>query len=94
LMKIPFAPKYPLSSFARSGCRIFLSKKKPLLLIVNLATQKEVEKTLREHEARAHEKSWSFRGNTEKAMLIREEVFEQETCKVKKFLFKSGDDLR
>jgi hypothetical protein len=38
LMNIPFAPKYPLSSFARKGCKIFLSKKKPLLIIANLAS--------------------------------------------------------
>jgi len=52
LMTIPFAPKHPLSSFARSGCKIFLSKKKPLLIIANLASHEEVERALKEHEAR------------------------------------------
>jgi hypothetical protein len=50
LMNIPFAPKYPLSSFARKGCKIFLSKKKPLLIIANLASHEEIERSLKEHE--------------------------------------------
>ena len=52
LMNIPFAPKYPLSSFAREGCKIFLSKKKPLLIIANLASHEEIEKAIKEHESR------------------------------------------
>ena len=52
LMNIPFAPKYPLSSFARNGCKIFLSKKKPLLIIANLASHEETERSLKEHEER------------------------------------------
>lgn len=52
LMNIPFAPKYPLSSFARTGCKIFLSKKKPLLIIANLASHAETERSLKEHESR------------------------------------------
>jgi hypothetical protein len=51
-MNIPFAPKYPLSSFARKGCKIFLSKKKPLLIIANLASHEEIERSLKEHEQR------------------------------------------
>lgn len=51
-MNIPFAPKYPLSSFARTGCKIFLSKKKPLLIIANLASHDETERSLKEHESR------------------------------------------
>lgn len=34
---IPFAPKYPFINFSRSSCNIFLSKKKPLLIGVELA---------------------------------------------------------
>jgi hypothetical protein len=37
LLIIPFAPKYPLSSFSSTGCNIFLSKKKPLLISAVLA---------------------------------------------------------
>lgn len=54
LMNIPFAPKYPLSSFARKGCRIFLSKKKPLLIIANLASHEEIERSIKEYEQRMH----------------------------------------
>ena len=39
LLIIPFAPKYPLSSFSNTGCNIFLSKKKPLLISAVLADQ-------------------------------------------------------
>lgn len=39
LLVIPFAPKYPLSHFCRKGCKIFLSKKKPLLICAELANQ-------------------------------------------------------
>lgn len=39
LLIIPFAPKYPLSSFSSTGCNIFLSKKKPLLISAVLADQ-------------------------------------------------------
>ena len=45
-MNIPFAPKYPLASFARKGGKIFLSKKKPLLIIANLASHEETERAL------------------------------------------------
>ena len=46
-MNIPFAPKYPLASFARTGGKIFLSKKKPLLIIANLASHEETERALK-----------------------------------------------
>jgi hypothetical protein len=36
LLVIPFQPKYPLSRF-QEKCNIFLSKKKPLLISIQLA---------------------------------------------------------
>lgn len=51
-MNIPFAPKYPLASFARKGGKIFLSKKKPLLIIANVASHEETERALRQHAIR------------------------------------------
>ena len=39
LLYIPFAPKNPFSSFADKGGSIFLSKKKPLLIVCNLANE-------------------------------------------------------
>jgi len=49
LLIIPFAPKYPLSSFSSTGCNIFLSKKKPLLISAVLADQQATEDALRDH---------------------------------------------
>jgi len=40
---MPFAPKNPFSSFADDGGSIFMSKKKPLLIVCNLANEKETE---------------------------------------------------
>lgn len=50
LLVIPFAPKYPLSHFCRTGCKIFLSKKKPLLICAELANQQETEEALQVQE--------------------------------------------
>ena len=50
LLVIPFAPKYPLSHFCRNGCKIFLSKKKPLLICAELANQQETEEALQVQE--------------------------------------------
>ena len=43
---MPFAPKNPFSSFADKGGAIFMSKKRPLLIVVNLANETETEKAL------------------------------------------------
>jgi len=40
LMYLPFAPKEPIESFARKGGTIFMSKKKPLMIVCNLANEK------------------------------------------------------
>ena len=37
LLYTPFAPKNPLKNFAAKGGTIFLSKKKPLLIVADLA---------------------------------------------------------
>ena len=47
LMYIPFTPKEPISSFAWQGGSIFMSKKKPLLIVCNLATERETEIALK-----------------------------------------------
>lgn len=46
LLYMPFAPKNPFSSFADKGGAIFMSKKRPLLIVVNLANETETEKAL------------------------------------------------
>jgi len=47
LMYIPFAPKEPLSHFATKGGSIFMSKKKPLLIVSHLANEYETEVAVR-----------------------------------------------
>ena len=47
LLYTPFAPKNPLSNFAKKGGTIFLSKKKPLLIVAELADQQSSEEALR-----------------------------------------------
>lgn len=47
LLYTPFAPKNPLSNFASKGGTIFLSKKKPLLIVADLADQRATEESLR-----------------------------------------------
>ena len=47
LMYIPFAPKEPLSHFADKGGSIFMSKKKPLLIVSHLANEYETEVAVR-----------------------------------------------
>jgi hypothetical protein len=47
LMYLPFAPKEPIASFARKGGTIFMSKKKPLMIVCNLANEKESETALK-----------------------------------------------
>ena len=39
LMYLPFTPKEPISGFASQGGSIFMSKKKPLLIVCNLANE-------------------------------------------------------
>ena len=43
---MPFAPKEPIASFADEGGTIFTSKKTPLMIVCNLATEKESEAAL------------------------------------------------
>ena len=47
LMYVPFAPKEPVSTFASRGGTIFMSKKKPLLIVCNLANERETEIALK-----------------------------------------------
>jgi hypothetical protein len=47
LMYLPFAPKEPIESFARKGGTIFMSKKKPLMIVCNLANEKQSEIALK-----------------------------------------------
>ena len=51
LMYIPFAPKEPLNAFASSGGSIFMSKKKPLLIVCLLADEYETEISLKANYA-------------------------------------------
>ena len=46
-MYLPFAPKEPIASFAKDGGTIFMSKKKPLMIVCNLANEKESEAALK-----------------------------------------------
>ena len=46
LLYMPFAPKNPFSEFADEGGRIFMSKKRPLLIVCHLANEKETERAL------------------------------------------------
>ena len=43
---MPFAPKEPIAEFASKGGKIFTSKKMPLMIVCNLATEKESEAAL------------------------------------------------
>ena len=45
-MYLPFAPKEPIAEFASKGGKIFTSKKTPLMIVCNLATEKESEAAL------------------------------------------------
>jgi hypothetical protein len=47
LLYTPFAPKNPLKNFASKGGTIFLSKKKPLLIVADLADQRSAEEAPR-----------------------------------------------
>ena len=49
LMYQPFTPKEPISSFASKGGSIFMSKKKPLLIVCNLANEMQSELALKYH---------------------------------------------
>ena len=46
LLYLPFAPKEPVAEFADKGGKIFTSKKTPLMIVCNLATEKESEAAL------------------------------------------------
>ena len=46
LIYLPFAPKEPIAEFASKGGKIFTSKKTPLMIVCNLATEKESEAAL------------------------------------------------
>ena len=46
-MYLPFAPKSPIASFAQKGGTIFMSKKKPLMIVCNLADEDESEAALK-----------------------------------------------
>ena len=46
LLYLPYAPKEPVASFADEGGTIFTSKKTPLMIVCNLATEKESEAAL------------------------------------------------
>ena len=46
LLYLPFAPKEPVAEFADEGGKIFTSKKTPLMIVCNLATEKESEAAL------------------------------------------------
>ena len=93
LLYIPFAPKNPFNSFGDKGQRIFMSKQRPLLIVCNLANEKETETALNNIQSRAfgHHKSddaWRLNEQEEES---KEEPGQDDR---KKFLFKFGDDLR
>ena len=46
-MYVPFSPKEPISAFAQKGGTIFMSKKKPLLIVCKLANEAETEAALK-----------------------------------------------
>lgn len=56
LLYTPFAPKNPLKNFAASGGTIFLSKKKPLLIVADLADQQSAEDALKGYHATQSDK--------------------------------------
>ena len=43
---MPFAPKNPFSTFTDKGGKIFMSKKRPLLIVVHLANEQETERAI------------------------------------------------
>jgi hypothetical protein len=97
-MYLPFTPKEPISHFAEKGGTIFMSKKKPLLILCKIANEQESEAALK-HQ-RAHRRGGLGRlgslleeqelDNAEP--LARAEATQEEPPLM--FMFKSGDDLR
>ena len=52
LMYLPFTPKEPISHFAKEGGTIFMSKKKPLLILCKIANERESEAALEHQDQR------------------------------------------
>ena len=50
-MYLPFTPKEPISHFAEKGGTIFMSKKKPLLILCKIANEQESEAALKHQPA-------------------------------------------
>lgn len=96
LLYMPFAPKNPFSEFADKGGAIFMSKKRPLLIVCHLANEKETERAL----ANINDKSFGYFKTTNEESKdpevdnIQDESDSEEQAVKKKFLFKCGDDLR
>ena len=102
-MYLPFAPKEPIASFAEKGGKIFMSKKKPLMIVCNLANEKESEAALKAQNANRmrdapEEITENFLSKSD--IQLRQAVNSQklgisdETRDKKSFMWKSGDDLR
>ena len=93
---MPFSPKNPFSSFADEGGKIFMSKKRPILIVVYLANEKETERALSNINSRNlgyHE----FHANEEVKENDADDQDDYDSAEdmvKKKFLFKCGDDLR
>lgn len=68
LLYTPFAPKNPLKNFATEGGTIFLSKKKPLLIVADLADQQSAEDALKGAHSSADKVNVDKTGKPENAM--------------------------
>jgi len=102
-MYLPFAPKEPIASFAERGGTIFMSKKKPLMIVCNLANEKESETALKAQNANKmndapDEIAENFLSNsdiTQRDLINNQKLsISDEKREQKRFMWKSGDDLR
>ena len=70
-----------------------MSKKRPLLIVCNLANEKETEQALSAIDSTSLGQHASV-GNQDLIQQWRPEHEEKQPTVLKKFLFKCGDDLR
>ena len=98
LLYLPYAPKEPIASFAEKGGTIFTSKKTPLMIVCNLATEKESEAALQAQYTNR------LRDPNDEILINPKNSASQQIVAVpssgsikrdqKRVMWKSGDDLR
>ena len=99
LLYLPYAPKEPIASFAEKGGTIFTSKKTPLMIVCNLATEKESEAALQaQYTNRLRDPNDEILINPKNAHASQQIVAVPPSGSIKRdqkrVMWKSGDDLR